>query len=374
MFYDIQDEISKKEYEKALTIIGNLSNLFSESNIPYLYYRIAEKVFCGAFNASDLSRGDIALDAAKDGLGIGLKTFLAKNNRTFQKIAEFNKNRDLYIDGSNEEIIRAVSTLRNERVKFAEKLSGVSKSLYHCITRDENRFFIFEEAMDLIDIDSIRDIRKKKNSIFFSDNRHQYNFNLSKSTLLKRFDTGECIHNFDVEIFDNPLKKLQECFSHIPNETQSQNHIMDSVCLPLYGKDKIVPKRSGLNQWNAQGRIRNPNEVYIPIPAKVHECSPSFFPSRDIPFFLHLPNGDKLNAKVCQDNNKALMSNPNKDLGKWLLRDVLDLAEGELLTYEKLLQIGVDTVKIDKIDGENYLINFIALDSYEEYLSQCDNQ
>lgn len=374
MFYDIQNETSRNEYVKALTIIGNLSNLFSESNVPYLYYRVAEKVFCDAFNANDLSRGDIALDAAKDGFGIGLKTFLAKNNRTFQKIAEFNKDRDLYINESAEEIIRTVSSLRNERVKFAEKLSGVSRSLYHCITRDQNRFFIFEEAMDLIDIDSIRDIRKKKNSIFFSDDRHQYNFNLSKSTLLKKFDTQSHIYNFDVEIFEHPLKKLQECFSHISDVTEDQNHIIDSAYLPLYGRNKLVPKRSGLNQWNALGRARDPDEVYISIPAKVHECSPDFFPSRDTPFYLLLPNGAKINAKVCQDSNKALMSNPNKVLGKWLLRDVLELAEGELLTYEKLQQIGVDSVRIDKIDNENYSINFVSLGSYEEYLSQCDNQ
>ncbi len=75
-----------------------------------------------------------------------------------------------------------------------------------------------------------------------------------------------------------------------------------------------------------------------------------------------------LNVKVCQDNSKALMSNPNKALGKWLLRDVLNLKEGVLLTYEKLQTIGIDAVRIDKYDDGNYAIHFATLGSYEEFI------
>jgi hypothetical protein len=66
------------------------------------------------------------------------------------------------------------------------------------------------------------------------------------------------------------------------------------------------------------------------------------------------------------------MSNPNKVLGKWLLRDVLNLKEDELLKYEKLQKIGIDSVKIDKQDDENYYINFASLDGYEGYLEQYE--
>ena len=61
--------------------------------------------------------------------------------------------------------------------------------------------------------------------------------------------------------------------------------------------------------------------------------------------------------KICQDNGKALMSNPNKALGKWILRDVLSLKEGEVLTYQKLKELGIDSILITK--GKNYSINFI---------------
>ena len=51
------------------------------------------------------------------------------------------------------------------------------------------------------------------------------------------------------------------------------------------------------------------------------------------------------------------MSNTNKELGKWLLRDVLHLKEGELLTMEKLNRFGFDNVKKTKIDSENFKID-----------------
>jgi hypothetical protein len=61
------------------------------------------------------------------------------------------------------------------------------------------------------------------------------------------------------------------------------------------------------------------------------------------------------------------MSNPNSALGKWLLRDVLNLKEKELLTYDKLQAIGLDTVVIYKIDSEHYDIDFTRIGSYEKF-------
>ena len=77
-----------------------------------------------------------------------------------------------------------------------------------------------------------------------------------------------------------------------------------------------------------------------------------------------------MGAKVCQDDSKALMSNPNSALGKWLLRDVLNLQERELLTYDKLQAIGLDTVVIYKTDNETYDIDFTRIGSYEKFLAE----
>ena len=42
----------------------------------------------------------------------------------------------------------------------------------------------------------------------------------------------------------------------------------ETIYLLLYGRDHTVFEKSGLNQWNAKGRVRNLNEVYIPVPAR----------------------------------------------------------------------------------------------------------
>ncbi len=368
MFYNNQGNTKKNYYEDSLKIIGSLSNLFSDSKVPYLYYRIAEKIFCNSFLAKDLSRGDVALDAVKGNIGIGLKTFLEGNSKSFQKIAEFNKDKFLYENKSPKKLIEIVSKLRNERIKFTENLYGVSDSIYHCVVRSENSFKIHEEVMNYIDITNINNVKKVKNTIKFNDGLHDYSFNISKSTLTKRFYTGNPLYEFDVEVLSNPLEDLRKCILQNDLQYNSISKIIQTVYLPLYGRGKIVYERSGLNQWNANGRQRDDNEVYIPIPAKVHQKSPDFFPKRETPFNLKLPNGDVLQVKVCQDGNKALMSFSNKELGRWLLRDVLELEDGELLTYQKLQTVGIDSVRIDKINDKNYEINFASLDSYENYL------
>jgi hypothetical protein len=374
MFYKNQEKKLQQEYIDSLTAIGNLSNLFSDSKVPYLYYRIAEKIFCNSFGANNLSRGDIALDASKDNIGIGLKTFLKNNDKTLQKIAEFNKDRYLYENKNIKDMIHTISILRNKRIQFAEKVSDITKSYYHCVTRAENKFYLYEELMDYIELDNIQDIKKKKNSIVFNDGLHEYSFNISKSTLLKRFNTNSYLEEFEVEIFENPLEAIQKCFTTNAKLWQGRNAILDTVYLPLYGKNKVVSEKCGLNQWNGKGRARNINELYIPVPAKIHKYAPTFFPKRHKPFNLELPNGEILNVKICQDNSKALMSNPNKALGKWLLRDVLGLKEEELLTYSRLEILGIDSVRIDKIDEENFKMNFVSVGSYEIYLDKYENE
>ena len=64
---------------------------------------------------------------------------------------------------------------------------------------------------------------------------------------------------------------------------------------------------------------------------------------------------------------KSLMTNPNKDLGRWLLRKVLKLKECELLTYNMLEKKGIDSIEISKnIDG-SFNINFKGIDTYEDF-------
>lgn len=74
-----------------------------------------------------------------------------------------------------------------------------------------------------------------------------------------------------------------------------------------------------------------------------------------------------MKCKVAQSGGKTLMSDPNKDLGKWILRDVLGLPERRLVTMELLKEIGIESVKITKKDNQNYLLDFVEVGTYTKF-------
>lgn len=383
MFLEHQPDNQKDYYIQLLKAVASISRLFSAASESYLEYRAAENLFCKAFEAENLSRSDASADASKDNIGIGLKTFVNGNGATLQKVAEFNSDSSLFRDLEPEAKVKKIAELRNERLKTTKRIFGLTELVYHCVVREVGNILVFETPMSLIEIDQIKDITVSANGniIKFADTINEYSFNITKSTLYKRFITENVLLTIPVRILEDPfaeMEKLIETAGLIFAPVRVQPHVF----LPLYslrGGMPNVQESSALNQWNARPRLntrtgvstpRNPDETYIPIPAWIHTKFPNFFPDRDAPFELTLPNRSTINAKVCQEGSKALMSNPNSDLGKWILRDVLNLEERELLTYEKLETIGLDTVVIYKIDNEHYDIDFTHLGSYENFLEE----
>lgn len=370
MFIENQTAEKQSYYERLLRAVGSLSKLFSEAPEPYIAYRAAENLFCKAFEADNLSRSDASADASKDRLGFGIKTFLHKNGRSFEKIAEFNSEHSLFQPLNPEEKIRKIAELRNERISTTKRIFGLDDIIYHCVTRQVGRILVYETPAPLISISEITNLRVGGNTIQFSDPSAEYSFSVPKSTLYKRFVTpSAALLDVSVRILEDPFDQLERLISEA-GIIFAPIRVHPHVFLPLYsmrGGVKKVPEKSGLNQWNAAGRPRDSNEIYIPIPSWIHRKFPNFFPPRDQAFELTLPNRNILSAKVCQDNNKALMSNPNSALGQWLLRDVLNLGDRELLTYDKLQAIGLDAVVIYKIDNETYDIDFTRAGSYEKF-------
>lgn len=351
------------KYLEDLQMVGMISSLFSDSSTPMLYYRATENLFCNATGAENLARSDVPADAKLGKIGIGIKTFLEQNRKTYQKIEEFNNQHSLYGDLEPREKILKISELRNKRLSFTMNTYGIEKMIFHCIVRNKEGFHFFEEPMEFVDIDNVKIQSINKNTIDFTDGKHNYKFNITKSTLYKQFITDSYFANINVMIAEDPLSLIQKPqFDSIVTFTEKETLIM-----PLYSishNEKIVPQKSGLNQWNAGGRKRDINEVYIPFPAKLREKYADFFPPRDQCFDVILPSGKKLSMKVCQDSGKAIMSNPNKELGQWLLRDVLQLENHELLTYDKLLELGIDSVEFKK-DESGYSIDFKPIDNDE---------
>lgn len=361
-------------YLKLLKSVGSLSIMFADSPVPYLNYRVAENIFCLAFNADNLSRHDCSIDARIDEIGIGIKTFLNNNAKTYQKIAEFNRDSSMLDKIEPKELAKEVSRLRNERLLTTQRIYGVKQMIYHCITRENAKINIYECNMDFIDIKKISHVRSKNNSITFNDGNNEYLFNKSKHTLFKRFYTLESLYSIDVRILRDPYTLIQNFDIGTSMYFAPVDKTREYVVLPLYSERGgiNVPERSGLNQWNASGRPRNYSEAYIQIPSIINKSFPNFFPPRDRAFKLNLPDKNELSAKVCQDDNKALMSNPNKALGEWMLRQVLDLKEGELLTYDRLQEIGLDSVVIYKDKEDEYSINFLEMGSYEKFIREIE--
>lgn len=376
MFINNQEVQKQEYYRRMLEIFGALSKLFSESDKPYLHYRVAENLFCKSFGAENLSRSDTSADASLNGLGFGLKTFLQGSGQKMEKVAEFNSESTNFRRLPAEAQIQEIARLRNTRIETTKRIYGLEDIIYHCVTRTDGRMSVIETPMNIIDTDSIEIIDVSEKTLSFKDSHEEYSFNLSKSTLFKRFVVEDTLLDVPISIIGDPFTLLEglirdeqstDSTSLVFSPTREYPHVF----LPLYStrdrNNKEVPEKSGLNQWNAGGRPRSLGEVYIPIPSFIHQRFPDFFPSKETVFNLKLPNKVILQAKLCQENSKALMTNPNEALGRWILRDVLNLKEGELLTYEKLEELGLDAVVVYKIDENNYEIDFAKIGSYENF-------
>lgn len=428
MFYEIQPVKQQRDYKKMLEIIGNLTLLFSESDCPYLPYRCHENIFCKYFEAINLGRLDCSADAKKNRIGVGLKTWMGNDD---QKVAEFGRLRPSYEHLRGYDLVRTIAEYRNERIRVTKNMHGIDEMIYHIVKRVPGKMKILEHAFDYIDIEKISIInnRGNENNIYFTDSRHIYHFSMSKNTLYMIFSDLQELDSFDVQIMADPysyLMKLKEESTETvlntievskPHEAGDDYLVVrkvlkdayeekkkDQLCLRLYSVSregvKFVGEKSGLNQWNAGGRKRDDNEIYIPYLTPDRNRNKEFFPPRDTPFDLFLPDGTKLSAKVCQAayaklsddayeklsdeekiiedgrrlEGKAIMSNPNKDLGEWLLRKVFEIKPKTIVTYEMLEKFGVDSVVFTKISDREYKIDFSEIGTYEDFYRESVNE
>jgi hypothetical protein len=363
------------DYLKLLSAVSKLSGLFSESSTPFINYRVAENIFCKSFDAGNLSRSDTAFDANYNSVGIGLKTFTCSNNNSTEKVAEFNSLSRVLAEFKGKELAIKLGEFRNERIDLANRLYNIESSLYHIVARKEKELLLYETDYNTIDINNIHSVKDNKASLQFEDGNNFYSFNYSKSTLFRKFVIPQNAYRLPIEIIEDPYSLLLDLFEDKTLKIATDKLVkgVNFVILPLYGikdKQKFVFEKSGLNQWNAGGRKRDMGEVYIPIPIEIHKNYPNFFPKRDVHFNLSIPTGETFKAKVCQDNSKALMTDPNKALSDWLLRKVFNLKEGELATIDKMNELGFDSVIIQKDSNGNYKIDKVKSDSYVDFIAE----
>ena len=361
-------------YLKLLSAVSKLSGLFSESSVPFINYRVAENIFCRSFDAGNLSRSDTAFDANYNSIGVVLKTFVCNGNSSTEKVAEFNSLAKTLSDFKGKELALKLGEFRNDRINLANRIYDIQNSLYHIVARKEKELLLYETDYDLINIANIHSVKNNKASLQFEDGNNLYSYNFSKSTLFRKFIIPENAFRLPIDIIEDPYTLLLELFEENKDLKTSTDQLVKGenyVILPLYGiyrGEKFIFEKSGLNQWNAAGRKRNFGEIYIPIPIEIHRKFPGFFPKRDEHFNLQIPTGEIFTAKVCQDNSKALMTDPNKAMSDWLLRTVLQLKEGELATIEKMDKLGFDSVIILKDDNNNFKIDIMKTNTYSDFI------
>ncbi len=377
MFYENQLVSQQCKYKDMLLMIGSLSYVFSEGPSTYLPYRAHENIFCKYFEADNLGRYDCSVDAKKNNIGIALKTWMGNDD---QKIAEFGRYRSQFQGLSGLELVKVIAQYRNERIRITKNIHGIDSMIYHIVKRVPGSMLILEHSFDYICVDNITIIndRGNYNNTYFTDGKNTYHFSASKNTLYMLFENMVALDNFEVDIIDNPFESLGNLLrvistnnTAISAEVQHKADSKDQICLRLYstGSDGIkqVYSKSGLNQWNAAGRPRNPYEVYIPYPSEDRARTSGFFPPRNKVFELVLPDGVIIPAKVCQADGKAIMSNPNRILGEWLLSKVFELSDMTLVTYEMLEKFGIDSVVFTKLSEYCFSIDFASIGTYEEF-------
>lgn len=404
-----------ERYANLLKAVASMSRLYSDNDKAFIHSRFVEKLYVECANARDLSRSDMSFDAISGkNIGVGVKTFLADNVFVgkSEKVAEFTKNASLgdFIGLNHSAYAKKASELRNYRIisDANEYAIDLDNSIYHCLVRTNGGALVHEEPYQLVNIENIKPTDKFGNEIdnfsevekghsYFTDGVSKYRYDVAKNVLYKKFELSQYKNSelIELKIYDdifqkildwtnlnsNKLRLVQFKKSAEPLHASAQNK--NFVILPLYstknGTKREVQEKSGINQWNAGGRERKFGESYIPIPKAVHDARPNFFPPKNIKFKLSLPNGNVISAKVCQENNKALMSDPNTDLCEWLYTIIdrdLEVAKKRFAqerpyTYDDLLSVGKDSVKVTKIDGEfnSYKLESSNLGSYEDFIN-----
>lgn len=377
-----------------------MSRLYSDSDSPYLNPRFIEKLFVYTSDSVDFSRRDMSFDAQlATGAGVGVKTFLASNFSSVktEKVAEFTADatRGEFRNLSHEDLALKVAQFRNSRIESDARIFGINmeSSIYHCLVRVKNGCLIHEEPYSEIDLSKLRVVSKgnEPGHTRFEDGSSKYVFNISKNTLFKSFDLSKHANSdiITIEVIDDIFERLLAGwlgeFSPVDVEFVKEierTELADEqfVILPLYSsRTGQVEAKSGINQWNADGRAREFGEAYIPHPKEVRKAHEGFFPPQDVPFVLRMPDGSEMTAKVCQQDGKAIMSNPNKVLCDWLFRLIDEspavsqsrMQNRNPYTLADLHRVGRDSVKIRLIDREKriYEMEPMSLGSYERFIN-----
>lgn len=206
---------------------------------------------------------------------------------------------------------------------------------------------------------------------------------LGKGDRQKR--VNKIIHSYEGRIEETSLNNLKEqlskYFEFLPSTSDGRlekeewrNRIIELI--NTFGnKDLLADIRKIL--------YRPIDEMYIPIPnsRRFHEEHPNFFGpqigtfkpgtsklaknKKECTFDLVFePSGERIKAFISQDDGKGIESDGKQSiLGKWLKTYVFRLGEYELLTQQRLDELGINAMRLYRIEGDDAVhLQFINIE------------
>lgn len=407
------------DYISYIKMYGSLSAMFnqksSETGAPYLDSKFQETVYSRSFHADAVDIGNTPHDmksiinGESIGIGIGIKTWLS-SKPSYQKVMQLKSFKDEInsVKDNEEALANKLSEIKNKKLMIDYNRLGLNKSgnIYHYITRDSGEITIQETSYPLVDINRVEPIKLTKTSFEFKDELKKYKYTFGDNQIWMMFGEERdhtLIDKVKINIMDDPFDFLKKAFQlkHdgkivIPDlNFKNKQKKSDAVYLPLYSyKTGKVNEKSGLNAWNGASKNKNSGiprpeaEVYIPVPKaflkkELHWFNPKIdftnyeeykqkTSANSYTFMLHLPDGTEYSAFIGQAGFKAIETDPQNALGKWLLYKVLNLTKGQLVTFEMLRRAGFDSVKIwhkYPNDYKNVWIDFAPIGSFERFMN-----
>ena len=129
------------------------------------------------------------------------------------------------------------------------------------------------------------------------------------------------------------------------------------IILPLLQRhNNKVHDRAGLNWGQRPGRDRN--QAYIPIPKRIRDRYPDFFPPLAEQFTVLTDDGESFIMAVSQQQEKALETTESNALLGRYFRNRMGLKSGEKVTEDHLREYGRMAVDFYRIEPGTYLMDF----------------
>ena len=245
-----------------------------------------------------------------------------------------------------------------EKTRIYEKNKDIKESYSWMLTNHIERFSGFNSCYGVGSKIGIDQRRSKIDKV-----QNKYRFLVDKKLLNK--------------IIKN-LEKFLFCTAKTSDERLNKVALREEIV-----SDVLQTRRDDLKNEIEKMIYRPKNEVYIPIinARKFHEEHPDFFgvnigklkegtnklklPKEDRKFDLVFePSGDVLPAFITQDNGKAIESFYKQSyLGRWIREGIFQLKEYEPLTNEKLVELGINGLRLYKKNNSNKIhLEFIWID------------